>query len=381
MQQHISAAVVYNIWRYYQVTNDAQFLHRYGSEIIFEVARFFSSFAHYDEDRQCFEIRGIVGPDEYHDTYPGLDKPGLRNNAYTNIMVAWVMCRALELIELLPHGRVRELFEKLSIDHDEIERWDAISRNLHVKLTDDGLIMQFEGYESLEEFDWSGYRKTHGDLQKIDRIFAREDKDLNHYKISKQADVLMLFYLFSRRELEALFTRLGHTVDQNMIQTNIDYYMERTSHGSTLSRIVHAWVLCECDPYRAWELFAEALLSDVGDIQGGTTAEGIHLGAMAGTVDIVERSFAGIQIYEDILYFCPNLPAEIERLELHIRYRGQALAITLEQNLLRVTAGGNPVATVRIGLNDEIIEMPPFSSHTFSLSDAQGCAIPHRWLS
>jgi alpha,alpha-trehalase len=191
----------------------------------------------------------------------------------------------------------------------------------------------------------------------------------------------MLFYLFSRRELEALFARLGHTIEEDMLQTNIDYYMERTSHGSTLSRIVHAWVLCECDPDRAWEIFSESLLSDVGDIQGGTTAEGIHLGAMAGTVDIVERSFAGIQIYEDILYFCPNVPGEIERLELHIRYRGQALAITLEQDLLRVTAGGNPVDPVRIGMNDQIIEMPPFSCHTFSLSDVEGCSLPHSRLS
>ena len=33
--------------------------------------------------------------------------------------------------------------------------------------------------------------------------------------------------------------------------------------------------------------FAEALQSDVSDIQQGTTAEGVHLGAMAGTVDLV----------------------------------------------------------------------------------------------
>ncbi|MFU8805820.1 MAG: trehalose-phosphatase, partial [Bradymonadaceae bacterium] len=308
MQQHISAAVVYNIWRYYQVTGDTRFMQRYGGEIVFEVARFFASYAHYDEERDSYEIWGVVGPDEYHDTYPGLDTPGLRNNAYTNVLVVWVMCRALELIEILPHGQVRELFEKLELDFDEIARWEAISRKLRVIVTDEGLIMQFEGYESLEEFDWEFYRQEHGDLQKIDRILYREGKSLNHYKISKQADVLMLFYLFSRRELKALFTRLGKDIDSEMIQKNIDYYMQRTSHGSTLSRIVHSWVLSEHDPVQAWQLFSEALLSDVGDTQGGTTAEGIHLGAMAGTVDIIERSFAGIEIFNDVLCFCPNLP-------------------------------------------------------------------------
>ena len=69
--------------------------------------------------------------------------------------------------------------------------------------------------------------------------------------------------------------------------------MARTSHGSTLSKVVHAWVLVRSDRERAWELFTEALASDLLDLQGGTTPEGVHLGAMAGTVDLVQRAFTG----------------------------------------------------------------------------------------
>lgn len=40
---------------------------------------------------------------------------------------------------------------------------------------------------------------------------------------------------------------------------------------------------------------AEALQSDVADIEQGITAEGVHLGAMAGRRDLVERVFTGIK--------------------------------------------------------------------------------------
>ncbi|MFU8805837.1 MAG: glycosyl hydrolase family 65 protein, partial [Bradymonadaceae bacterium] len=92
------------------------------------------------------------------------------------------------------------------------------------------------------------------------------------------------------------------------------------------------------------------------------------LGTMAGTVDIVERSFAGIEIFEDVLYFCPNMPEEIERLNLNIRYRGQAIAIALNHSELRVTTGGNPVSPVRVGFGGQVVELPPFSCHVFALS-------------
>src|SRR5690606_7294296 len=98
------------------------------------------------------------------------------------------------------------------------------------------------------------------------------------------------------------------------MRRNIAYYLERTAHGSSLSRIVHTWVLAKFDLEQAWTLFTAALASDVADTRGGTTSEGIHLGAMAGTVDIVERVFVGIEVHEDTLWFNPALPAEVDHI-------------------------------------------------------------------
>lgn len=97
----------------------------------------------------------------------------------------------------------------------------------------------------------------------------------------------MLLYLFSAEELRELFERLGYAWTADTIPRLLDYYLRRSAHDSTLSRVADAWVLARADRPRSWDVFVEALLTDVADIQGGTTPEGIHLGAMAGTVDVL----------------------------------------------------------------------------------------------
>src|SRR5690606_32161098 len=107
------------------------------------------------------------------------------------------------------------------------------------------------------------------------------------------------------------------------------YYEQRTSHGSTLSKIVHAWVLARSDRKKSWVNFEMALMSDLEDIQGGTTAEGIHLGAMAGTVDLVQRAYTGLEIRDDVLWLNPVLPEEMPCLNLQLRYRGHWIELNL----------------------------------------------------
>ena len=89
-QRHVNAAIFYNIWQYYQATDDVDFLRDYGAEMMLEIARFWASIAHFNPARERWEIHGVMGPDEFHEKYPGATEGGLRNNAYTNVMVAWI---------------------------------------------------------------------------------------------------------------------------------------------------------------------------------------------------------------------------------------------------------------------------------------------------
>jgi trehalose/maltose hydrolase-like predicted phosphorylase len=121
----------------------------------------------------------------------------------------------------------------------------------------------------------------------------------------------MLFYLFPVDEVQRLLAWLGYEVDEAALLRTVDFYAARTSHGSTLSRVVHAWLLAPTDPGVSWSLFLEALKSDICDIQGGTTREGVHIGVMAGTVDLVRRGYAGVEPGERSVSVDPRLPPQL----------------------------------------------------------------------
>jgi len=367
-QRHVNAAVAWNVWQYYQATGDLAFLEAYGAEMLLEIARFWASIATYNRALDRYEICGVMGPDEYHDGYPDRDEPGLNNNAYTNVMAAWVLCRALETLELLPDHRRTELAERLRLAREELDRWEEVSRKLRVCFHDGDIISQFEGYGDLEELDWDQLRRRHGDIRRLDRLLEADGDTPNRYKASKQADVLMLFYLLSAEELRGLLERLGYRLEPAAIRRNVDYYLARTSHGSTLSGVVNAWVLARSDRPRSWRYFTEALASDLHDVQGGTTAEGIHLGAMAGTVDLVQRCYTGLETRQDVLWLSPSLPEELAGLDFDVRYRGHwGINLHLTPRRLRVRVADSDAAPVRVAVRGEVVDLPPGSMREFPL--------------
>ncbi|MGW1892522.1 glycoside hydrolase family 65 protein [Streptomyces sp. NPDC002004] len=321
LQRHVGSAIAHNVWRYGQATGDTDFLYGRGAELLLQIARFWGCVATYDPALERYRIRGVVGPDEYHDAYPDASSPGLDDNAYTNVTAAWVLARALDLTEQLPPARREELFDRLALHDEELARWGDVSRRLRVPFHA-RVVSQFEGYGDLVELDWDAYRARYVDIRRLDRILEAEGDSVNRYQASKQADTLMLGYLFPPEELAGLFARLGYRLDDETWHRTVAYYLRRTSHGSTLSGLVHAWVLTRLKGRDAWRFCEEALLSDVADVQGGTTGEGIHLGAMAGTLDLVQRGLTGLQADERGLRFDPVPLHEIPRFGFSLEFRG-----------------------------------------------------------
>jgi len=298
-----------------------------------------------------------MGPDEFHTGYPDRKEPGLDNHAYTTLTAVWTICRALDLPAHLPTERWEDLTGQLGISDDELAHWDAVSRRLRVCFNRDGIISQFEGFDDLQELDWEGYRRRYGDIQRLDRILEAEGDSPNHYKATKQADVLMRFYLFSAQEVGRLFARLGYAFDPGEIPRNLECYGARTSHGTTLSRVVDAWVLARSDRKRSWSLFTQALESDVADIQGGTTGEGIHLGAMAGTVDLIQRGYTGIEVRDQQLWINPALPEELRCLRIRLRFRGQTIELEISHDLVRVRAISPRGEAIRLCVDGEVVSL------------------------
>ena len=367
LQRHVGSAIAYNVWQYFQVTQDFEFLQDHGAELILEIAKFWSSMARFNPARERFEICGVMGPDEFHDGYPDAPTPGLDNNAYTNVMAVWVLCRALDVLQAVSEINRIELMSRLELSAAEIERWDTISRRMFVPFQGNGIISQFEGYEKLQELDWEAYRARYLDIQRLDLILEAEGDSANRYKLSKQADVLMLFYVFSADEFGGLMKRLDYPVAEGDIQRNVAYYASRSSDGSTLSRVAMSWVLARSDRTGAMSCFTQALQSDVVDIQNGTTAEGVHLGAMAGTVDLMQRVTTGIEVTADVLRLNPRLPPELNRLDMRIRYRGHALDLRLTPDTLTVRGRNKGAAAITLSVRGRTCRFESGTTRVFRL--------------
>ncbi|MFE4500037.1 HAD-IA family hydrolase [Rhodococcus sp. NPDC056743] len=362
-QHHVNLAVAYNVWQYWQTTTDLEFLRNHGLELLVENARFWISRAEYDATDDRYDIRGVMGPDEFHDGYPDRPGEGIDNNTYVNIMTEWSLMRALDAVEIL--GRTSlSITDDLEVTEAELATWEKVSRRLRLAFLPSGLLAQFEGFDALEELDWADYRSRYIDIGRLDLILEAEGDSTIHYKASKQADTLMLLYIFSAEELTDLIARLGYHFDPSSIPSMIDYYLSRTTHGSTLSRIAHTWVLVRGNRSQSWDMLRTALASDLSDSQRGRTREGIHLAAMAGAIDILERCYTGLDFREDVLWLHPQLPLELSALVFTIYYRGHRLQIQCTHSSVTVTSETKDAAPIALSIQSRSHTVFPGTSVT-----------------
>jgi trehalose/maltose hydrolase-like predicted phosphorylase len=310
LQRHVGLAIAYNVWHHCLATGERP---DFCAELLLDIARFFASLARKAPESGRYEISGVMGPDEYH------DEPQA-NNAYTNIMTVWLLSRARELP---------------GVTGAESRHWDDICHRMRVDFHD-GVISQFTGYGDLRELDWDRYRG----VRRLDRALEADGEDVNRYKASKQADVLMLLYLLTDEELVGILEQLGYRAPPDLIPRTVGYYLARTSHGSTLSAVVHAWVLARTNRSRSWAFLVEALTADFEDVQGGTTAEGIHLGAMAGTLDLLQRCYLGLRPSPGELLANPIIPRRLGTLSMPLTFRGRRLLLEADSEQARISGHG-----------------------------------------
>ena len=100
-----------------------------------------------------------------------------------------------------------------------------------------------------------------------------------------------------------------------------------------------------------------SLESDVADIQGGTTREGIHLGAMAGAVDIVQRGYMGLVARDDCLWFDPGLPEELLSIDTELHFRDHRIRVEVTPEVLRLTTRPGKAAPIRVGFRNVVVEL------------------------
>lgn len=316
-EQHITADVAYAVWQYWRASGDDRFLLEAGAEILLETARFWASRAEPEADGQS-HIRGVIGPDEYHET--------IDDSAYTNVLARWnIRCGiniAATLRDRWPQ-RCEQLSRDLGFDEAELGRWAGVADTLCTNFdARSGLFEQFAGFFSLEEIELSQYA---GRTLPLDMVLGRER--VQRAQVLKQADVV------------ALLALLPEECDAKARLANFRFYEKRCGHGSSLSKGVHAWVgarLGETDT--ALRLFRETAATDLGAV-GDSSAGGVHIAALGGLWQAAVFGFAGVSLGEEALRLDPRLPPAWRGLNFCVHWRGRLVRIEIDQAVQELRVG------------------------------------------
>ncbi|WP_349828853.1 beta-phosphoglucomutase family hydrolase [Brevibacterium litoralis] len=351
-QYHVGLAIAYNAWQHYRATADTGWLANQGGDLLIEVARLFAALSEYDAATDRFHLRGVMGPDEFHDGYPERPGEGIDDNAYTNVLAAWVCRHAVEIFRVLSSHEAEDLIFRLDVRPVEVTHWGRLAARLFVPFDDDGLLLQFSGYDRLRELDWDSYRRTYGNIGRMDLIMESEGDSTNGYKLSKQGDVTMLFHLLGPEGVVKELGRLGYAFTDEQVERTIEYYVARSTNGSTLSNVVNAGVLAAIGRDSSWDAWQEALVADINDTQWGTTREGIHLGAMAGTLDVVVRAWAGVLLRFDRIEFRPRLPERLGSVRFRLLFQEHLLDVTVDHSEIVLRSRSHETHRVRVQVFD-----------------------------
>ncbi len=326
-EQHITACVAYAVWHYWRQSGDDGFLHAAGAEILLETARFWASRITLEADGHG-HIRGVIGPDEYHET--------VDDNAFTNQLARWNILRGIEIAGLLRQAWLlhwEPLAMRLGIDDAELAAWRSAADSL-VTGSDPttGLIEQFAGFHALEDIDLAPYAQRQVPL---DVVLGRTR--VQQSKISKQADVVALLGLLPEDYSPAVQT------------TNFAYYEPRCGHGSSLSRVMHALVAARLgNPELALRYFHESAEIDLSDGAGGS-AGGVHIATLGGLWQVVVLGFAGIATGDGVLIIKPHLPASWQSLKFLLHWQRRCVRVLVSQGGVVVTLVDGEAMQVEVG--------------------------------
>ncbi|HWX50831.1 MAG TPA: glycoside hydrolase family 65 protein [Roseomonas sp.] len=358
LERHVGAAIAQGAWRYVLATGDEAFLEACGAELILEIARFWASIARHDPETGRYHIRGVVGPDEYHQRYPGAVRPGIDDNAYTNVMAARSLTLAPAVLDRLSPGRRAALCRQLRLGTEELAEWDHISRRIAVPFRQDGTIDQFAGFEQLRLFDIAAFTAAHPG-QRVDHVLAAQGDSVDAYAVAKQADVLMLPYMLPHGELQRLLAHMGHTVSDAELRRSFEAHLPHYTHDSSLSRVVCAGALARLDPERSWSFFQHMFRPDPHQDVASTTAEGAHLGAMACTIDVLQRHYLGLRIQSDALALDPAPPPQLGPVRMRFQCRFGAFELEWTGKALRLHAAPENTAVTPVRCQDEECRLAP----------------------
>lgn len=346
VQYHIDADIAYAIYLYVTATEDFEFLHNMGAEILAETARMWISCGHYNHTCGAFYFNEVCGPDEY--------KPGVDNNCFTNYMAKFNLEFArdtlLEMKEEQPE-KYQQLADKLELTAQEIAEWKEAADTIYLPYNEElGVHPQDDSFVCKKPLDIEEI--PHEELPLVSNWHPLT---IWRYQVIKQADVILLMLLqgdkFTLAEKKA----------------NYDYYEPKTTHDSSLSPAIYSIIASEIGYVEeAYKYFVQISRLDLDDFNENTYM-GLHTAGLGSAWMTLVYGFAGMRNYHGEISFKPYLPEPMDGYQFTIYFKGRHLRV-------RVTDKG---ASYRLLSDQELylqhceerIDLEPGEEKTMPLRD------------
>jgi alpha,alpha-trehalose phosphorylase len=280
-----------------------------------------ASLGHHDAEGR-FRIDGVTGPDEYTAL--------VNNNVFTNLMAARNLRAAAEVAVRHP-----ERAAEVGVSEQELAEWRTAADRMVVPFDQElGVTSQSEGFTRYRRWDFESTRPEEYPL-------------LLHYpyyllyssQVVKQPDLVFALYL------------CGDQFAPEQKRRDFAYYETMTVRDSSLSASIQAIVAAEIGHLElAYDYFRETGLVDLCDLEDNT-ADGLHLGALAGAWLVAVAGFGGLRDHGEVAAFAPRLPRPLTRLAFRLLYQGRRLRVEIAPDAARYELmDGEPLTLLHHGL-------------------------------
>lgn len=325
MGLHATGAAAWSVAFICNATGDAELLATGGLDVIVEAARFWAARVFRPRNRAEWQIRGVVGLDEYHQ--------GVNNDFYTNALARWTLREVGRSVGMLAE-KLPELCaaacRRLALHADEISRFDEIADHLRLPVdSDEEISLEFDGFEELEPCPLPT------------SILGRPVDEMWSF------DRLMRSRILRRSGVVAAGLLIPEAVEKSRRCRDFDFYDPITTHDSPLSICHHIIAGIRLGRReRAQSYFNAIARLDLDNVLGNSRL-GPHVACLAGLWQCLAHGFLGVDYHRETLAIDPVLPDDWQSLQLALAWQNRRLRV-------RVTPGEATLSVDRGELDVDI---------------------------
>ncbi len=297
-QIHINSDIALAYINYYHATNDDEFMNLYGVEVLLETALLFLEYGHFKDHH--FHLDNVTGPDEYTTI--------VNDNYYTNRMAKMHLEFIFDYVSK-HSNQLSSLLNKLNITQEDLNMMCLAASQMTLLINmKDRIIEQDQSFMSKKELDIHSMPKDQFPL-----LLHYHPLFIYRHQVLKQADAVLAMVLMDDQPID-------------IYQNTNDYYLQRTTHDSSLSKGIYGIAAYKLGRHQlAFEYFKEVSELDLID-QRKHTRYGLHLANLGGSYLMLIYGVLGLRM-NSILTINPVEQEELPYYKLNFTYQGAKLVV------------------------------------------------------